>query len=147
MKNNSKGKNTANVKITHQYVKRTDIFQHIWNEKVNLSKRDLKQIENAYPAIIKLNNLGLEFRKIFSDKSIIRLCQFLIQNKDSSYGPVRSFVKNLIKDIRPVANAVCTEYSNEFVEGTNNKLKMIKRQGYGRCSIKLFRAKIMLQSF
>lgn len=147
IKKNSDGKNTADVKITHHYVKRTDIFQQIWNEKGNITKHDLKQIENAYPAIMKLNNLVLEFRKIFSDKSIVRLCQFLIQNKDSSYGPVRSFVKNIIKDIRPVANAVCTEYSNGFVEGTNNKLKMIKRQGYGRCSIKLLRAKIILQSF
>ena len=74
IKKNSDGKNTAAVTITHHYVKRTDIFQQIWNEKGNITKHDLKQIENAYPAIMKLNNLVLEFRKIFSDKSIVRLC-------------------------------------------------------------------------
>lgn len=108
---------------------------------------DFRKNNHAYPAIMKLNNQGLEFRKIFSDKSIVRLCQFLIQNKDSSYGLVRSFVKNIIKDIRPIVNAVCTKYSNGFVEGTNNKLKTIKCHGYDKCSVKLLRSKIMLQSF
>ncbi|NFB73608.1 transposase, partial [Clostridium butyricum] len=34
--------------------------------------------------------------------------------------------------------------SNGFVEGTNSKLKMIKRTMYGRCSKKLLAAKLML---
>lgn len=59
IKKNSNGKNTAAVKITRHYVKKTDILQHIWNEKGKISKHDLKQIENAYSAIAKLNNLVL----------------------------------------------------------------------------------------
>jgi transposase len=43
-----------------------------------------------------------------------------------------------------VENAVASPLSNGFVEGTNNKLKMVKRMMYGRCGIRLLRAKLML---
>ena len=33
-------------------------------------------------------------------------------------------------------------YSNGFVEGTNSRLKMIKRTMYGRCGRKLLEAKL-----
>lgn len=147
LKKTSNEKNQVIPKITHHYVKRTDIFQYVWKAEDNINEHDLKQVENKYPIVKELNKTILDFRKIFKDKSIIRLCFFLKQNKDSTYSQIRNFAKNIIKDIRPVASAICTEYSNGFVEGTNNKLKMIKRQSYGRCRIQLLKAKIILQSF
>ena len=40
-------------------------------------------------------------------------------------------------------NSVASELSNGFVEGTNSKLKMVKRTMYGRCSKALLAAKLM----
>ena len=40
-------------------------------------------------------------------------------------------------------NSVACELSNGFVEGTNSKLKMVKRTMYGRCSKALLAAKLM----
>lgn len=37
-----------------------------------------------------------------------------------------------------------TTNANGFVEGTNNKLKMVKRTMYGRCNFPLLRTKMML---
>lgn len=54
-----------------------------------------------------------------------------------------SFANGLSKDIDAIENAVASELSNGFVEGTNSKLKMIKRTMYGRCSRKLLEAKLM----
>lgn len=113
----------------------------------SLSEMELEQVLKNYPIIETLNFMIKEFRNIFTNKSIIGLCKFIIMYKDSSYGQVRSLIKSMIKDIKPIANAVYSKYNNGFVEGTNNKLKMIKRQSYGRCRIKLLRAKIILQSF
>jgi len=56
-----------------------------------------------------------------------------------------SFARGLLKDIDAVENAVASPLSDGFVEGTNNKLKMIKRMMYGRCGIMLLRAKLMLE--
>ena len=47
------------------------------------------------------------------------------------------------KDIEAVENSVASPLSNGFVEGTNNKLKMVKRTMYGRCSRQLLEAKLM----
>ncbi|KFX60152.1 hypothetical protein KU41_01310 [Clostridium botulinum] len=55
----------------------------------------------------------------------------------------------MINKYSPVNNSIKTkngasDLSNGFVEGTNSKLKMIKRTMYGRCSKKLLAAKLML---
>lgn len=54
-----------------------------------------------------------------------------------------SFVSGLEKDIEAIEQAVISEWSNGLVEGTNNKLKMIKRTMYGRSSKKLLEAKLL----
>lgn len=55
-----------------------------------------------------------------------------------------SFAEGLKRDIDAVENAVAYDYSNGFVEGTNSKLKMIKRTMYGLCGKKLLTAKLIL---
>ena len=63
--------------------------------------------------------------------------------KYSSLKELASFASGLEKDISAVENAVASDLSNAFVEGTNNKVKMVKRTMYGRCSKKLLAAKLM----
>ena len=48
----------------------------------------------------------------------------------------------LKRDMDAVENAVAYDYSNGFVEGTNSRLKMIKRTMYGRCRKQLLEAKL-----
>ena len=50
----------------------------------------------------------------------------------------------LEKDLSAVENAIASPLSNGFVEGTNSKLKMIKRTMYGRCGKELLTAKLIL---
>ena len=54
------------------------------------------------------------------------------------------FASGLEKDLSAVENAVASPLSNGFVEGTNSKLKMIKRTMYGRCGKELLVAKLIL---
>ena len=61
-------------------------------------------------------------------------------NKQKGYGFIRC---ELEEDIYAVENAVASNLSNGFVEGTNSKLKMVKRTMYGRCSKQLLEAKLM----
>ena len=62
--------------------------------------------------------------------------------KNSNIKSIKSFAKGLERDIDAVENAVAYDYSNGFVEGTNSRLKMIKRTMYGRCGRKLLEAKL-----
>lgn len=83
------------------------------------------------------------FSNLFSKKNLPLLYLFIDHYKTSEIKELSSFVKGLEKDISAVENAVASDLSNGFVEGTNSKLKMVKRTMYGRCSKQLLQAKLM----
>ena len=72
-----------------------------------------------------------------------KLYLFIEHYKISEIKELASFANGLEKDIYAVENAVASNLSNGFVEGTNSKLKMVKRTMYGRCSKQLLEAKLM----
>ncbi|MGB9679938.1 MAG: transposase [Thermoanaerobacteraceae bacterium] len=57
---------------------------------------------------------------------------------------IESFVKRLVKDIDAVRNAIIYDYNNGLAEVRVNKLKVIKRIMYGRCSFDTLKAKVLL---
>jgi transposase len=63
--------------------------------------------------------------------------------KHSEFGPVVRFAYGLQKDISAVAAAVDTSWSTGQVEGQINRLKMIKRQMYGRAGFELLRDRVL----
>lgn len=79
---------------------------------------------------------------LFSKKSLPFLYLFIDHYKASKIKELSSFA-NGEKDISAVENAVASDLSNGFVEGTNSKLKMVKHTMYGRCSRQLLEAKLM----
>ena len=84
-----------------------------------------------------------EFRDIFSKKSIPRLHLFIEKYRQSSLKEIASFSNGLKKDIDAVENAVASHLSNAFVEGSNSKVKTVKKAMYGRCGKLLLEAKLM----
>lgn len=64
---------------------------------------------------------------MFSEKTEL-LDSFIEKSKDK----VPSFCKGLKKDIAPVKNAISYSINSGFVEGNNNKFKLIKRIVYGK---------------
>ena len=67
---------------------------------------------------------------------------FVEKYSNSSIKALKSFADGLKSDIDAVENAVAYNFSNGFVEGTNSRLKMIKRSMYGRCGKQLLEAKL-----
>lgn len=57
---------------------------------------------------------------------------------------LRSFAEGLLIDHDAAAAALALPYSNGPTEGTVNKIKMLKRQMYGRASLPLLRKRILL---
>lgn len=83
-------------------------------------------------------------RNVFK-KNIQLLYLFIEKYKESTIKEIASFAKKLEADREAIENAVASNLSNGFVEGTNNKIKMIKRTMYGRCNRALLEAKLMYQ--
>jgi len=55
------------------------------------------------------------------------------------------FVRTLKQDIEAVEAAVSQPWSNGSVEGQINRLKMLKRQMYGRGVTELLRARLLAE--
>ena len=72
---------------------------------------------------------------------------FVEKYSKSLLKPLRGFAEGLKRDIDAVENAVAYDYSNGFVEGTNSRLKMIKRTMYGRYGRQLLEAKLRYMGY
>ncbi|WP_367363046.1 transposase [Mesotoga sp.] len=64
--------------------------------------------------------------------------------KKSNIRELTTFARGIERDIEAVKNAIKTEFSNGVIEGVINKLKVIKRIMYGRCSFELLRLKVIM---
>ncbi|MBP2449085.1 transposase [Rhizobium leguminosarum] len=62
---------------------------------------------------------------------------------DTKASLIASFGNGVSKDIDAVRNAIKQPWSSGQVEGQINKLKMVKRQMYGRAKIDLLQARLV----
>jgi transposase len=60
--------------------------------------------------------------------------------------PLASFARRLQRDEKAVAEALRLPWSNGMVEGQIHRLKLIKRQMYGRASFDLLRLRVLRQA-
>ena len=85
-----------------------------------------------------------EFRRVLSQDDPAQLQAWVdLTAEPIIMRPIRQFAKNLRRDWDAVVQAVCQPWSNGQVEGQVNRLKMIKRQMYGRAGFDLLRARVL----
>jgi transposase len=106
-------------------------------------QRLLDRLMTQSPDIFDLRQLALSFRTALTDDDSTLLRQWIDRAKRCRFGGVVRFAHGLVKDISAVAAAVDTSWSNGQVEGQINRLKMIKRQMYGRAGFPLLRARVL----
>ena len=85
-----------------------------------------------------------EFSRVLSQDDPAQLQAWVdLTQEPTILGPIRQFAKNLRRDWDAVLQAVRQPWSNGQVEGQVNRLKMIKRQMYGRANFDLLRARVL----
>ena len=136
-------KRTGNGKsMNNEYITRTGIFNHIWMN-IELTEEHKEYLWEKYNILYELDSCVRSFRNIFETKNMSLLYLYIEKYVASSIKEIATFAKGLQKDIEAVENAVASDKSIGFVEGTNSRLKMVKRTMYGRCSHKLLAAKLI----
>ncbi len=128
----------------YDYLSRKAVFRCLWMGE-ELEQGYLAYLYETYPKLRMLYTCIMEWRQIFRVGHQSLLYSFIDKYRDSEIKQIAGFVRGLMKDQEAVENAVSSPLSNGFVEGTNNKLKMVKRTMYGRCSRQLLAAKLMLE--
>lgn len=130
----------------YDHISRSGIFRFLWMN-AELSEAHRSYIMERYPKIRELRRCILEFRDIFGKKSMPRLYLFIEKYMNCEMKEIQTFAKGLMRDVEAVENSVASPLSNGFVEGTNSKLKMVKRTMYGRCSKELLEAKLIYDPY
>jgi transposase len=95
------------------------------------------------PEITRAQELALSFVRIIRERSTEELREWLINAQGSSLPEFQSFARGLTDDLRAVRASLNYEWSNGQVEGQVHRLKMIKRQMYGRAKLDLLRALVL----
>jgi len=131
-----------NQKIDAHCIKKSELCRYIWSDK-ELKLHDVVYIIRKYPDVFDILGCVRDFRNIFIEKSAELLKQFIKKYSASDIKSIKSFVSGLLIDYDAVENSVVSDLSNGYVEGCNNKIKLIKRTMYGRAKIDLLRVKVL----
>lgn len=91
----------------------------------------------------KARELALQFKKMITDRKIDRLDGWLQAASDSGVRELESLARTLSWDYDAVAAALEYEWSQGQVEGQINRLKLIKKQMYGRANFDLLRQRVL----
>ncbi len=108
----------------------------------HLSEADsflVAQIETALPTLTQARVLAEQFTSMVRNRSADQLGAWLTRAEGSL---LSAFARGLQKDRAAVSAALSEPWSNGQTEGQINRLKLLKRQMYGRAGIALLKARI-----
>ena len=97
-------------------------------------------IESDVPLLVEAREIIAAFQAMIRKKSLADLDQWLERARTSL---VSSFANGVIKDQSAVSAAITSPWSKGQTEGQITKLKLVKRQMYGRGKIDLLQARVI----
>ena len=107
-------------------------------------KSALAQVRDRCPHLDALAAHVTEFAKILTGLHGDRLDAWLAAVEADDQPDLHSFARGIRHDHDAVLNGLTLPWSSGVVEGNVNRIKMIKRQMYGRASFPLLRKRVLL---
>jgi transposase len=112
-------------------------------DRIGLGREDRVFIDALLaraPALVAIATLADRLACLLRQQSSESLDDWL---KDAQHTPLARFAAGLQRDLEAVRGAVTTPWSTSPVEGQISRLKMIKRQMYGRAGFDLLRQRVL----
>lgn len=97
-------------------------------------------IEVGVPPLVEARDVIAAFQGMIRKRSLAELEPWLVLAQASL---VKSFAAGITKDLAAVVAAISLRWSNGQTEGQITKLKLVKRQMYGRGKIDLLQARVI----
>lgn len=97
-------------------------------------------VEDRVPALVEARTLVAEFHAMLRDKDISSLEPWLARAQASL---LASFARGILNDGAAVRAAISSSWSNGQTEGQITRLKLVKRQMYGRGKLDLLQARLI----
>jgi len=95
------------------------------------------------PEVGQAQQLALSFVEVVKERRADELRGWLINAQRSEVAEFVSFANGITADLQAVRAALEHEWSNGQVEGQVHRLKLVKRQMYGRGKLDLLRARVL----
>jgi transposase len=103
----------------------------------------VERLCQSSPAVQRAYPLAQEFIRIVRERHVDALEGWLTRASQSGIADLVRFAAGLRQDQAAVAAALTLPFSNGQVEGQVNRLKFIKRSGYGRAKFDLLRHRVL----
>jgi len=113
-------------------------------EKLEASEQEtLVMLRQFHPEVNLAYDLVQQFAQMLRTRTGGLLDAWLAQVEQSNLPELQSFASGVEKDKDAVRNGLTWSINNGRVEGHVTKLKLIKRQGYGRAGFPLLRKRVL----
>ena len=103
----------------------------------------LQEILNDDERLAAGYELLQRFRRLINRRSVRDLIQWLADAAESGLRPFASLAHGIQADYAAVVNGLKLPWSTGPVDGTVTRVKLLKRQGYGRASTGLLRRRLI----
>jgi transposase len=106
-------------------------------------KTYLTSLCQADPTICQTYELVQEFASMLRERQGERLDTWLQKVEQQGISELQSFAQGLLRDYGAVKAGLTLEWSQGAVEGHVHRLKLLKRQAYGRASFQMLRKRVL----
>jgi transposase len=103
----------------------------------------LERLKAGCPQIGLAQSLAQEFFRMVRQRAAGELAGWIERATGSGIGALKQFGAGLRRDWDAVVAGLTLEWSSGPVEGQINRLKMVKRQMYGRAGLSVLRARVL----
>ena len=114
------------------------LYSEIKNVK-EITKELFDKVISMFPKTGIIYEIVKSFKEIMFSKKENELDSWIIETKKLNIQEFNSFINGIERDIEAVKNGMKYDYNNGLAEGSVNKIKVIKRFMYGRCSFDLLK--------
>jgi transposase len=110
---------------------------------MELSRQGCTQLQIAERVGVGPETVARWFRAMLRWRRCVRLGPWIETAVSSKFPLIAQFARTLRRDLSAVELAITAPWSNGPLEGHINRLKMIKRQMYGRAGFALLKARVL----
>jgi transposase len=115
-------------------------------KRSRLGQRYLEQRWQGGPQMAQLSALALSFLPLGRERRGAALDAWRTPAAASESTPCVRFSAGLKDDLAALQAGLTLPWSNGVTEGHSNRLKLLKRQGYGRANVALLRQRLVSAS-
>lgn len=101
------------------------------------------ELLRASTEVKQIQQLGQKFQKMVKEKDENAFQEWLKESVQSGIKELVGFADGLNRDLDAVVQAISSKWSNGQTEGQVNRLKLIKRQMYGRAKLDLLKSRVL----